>query len=153
MSRGIVVRDGTNTPRTITAIQVRDGTNTPREISEIRVRDSNNVSRVVFSLTSDLAASASPTTVFGEANLGTVTTSSTTVTVTGGTPPYTHEWVLDTYDGPVPPTANSPTSATTTFTQTSVGFGDSYTALWVDNVTDDDGNTTTALVNSFWTHN
>lgn len=152
VTRGLVIRDGANAPRTITEIQVRDGTNMPRDISEIRVRDSNNVSRIVFSSVSDLAATALPTTVFGAANLGTITTDATTVTVTGGRPPYTHAWGLDDYDGPVAPSVNSPSSATTTFTQTSVGSGESYTALWIDTVTDDDGNTAQATANSFWTH-
>jgi hypothetical protein len=152
MTRGLIIRDGTNTPRTITEIQVRDGTNTPRDISEIRVRDSNNVSRIVFSLAPDLSASAAPETVYGAASLSTITTGSTTVTPVGGTPPYSHAWSLDTFDGPVAPTANSPTSATTTFTQTSVAPGDSYYASWIDTVTDDDGATATATATSFWTH-
>lgn len=152
MTRGLIIRDGTNTPRTITEIQVRDGTNTPRDISEIRVRDSNNVSRIVFSLASDLSASASPETVYGAASLSTVTTGSTTVAAVGGTAPYTYAWSLDTFDGPVAPTADSPTSATTTFTQTSIAPGDSYSATWSFLVTDDDGATTGAGASSFWTH-
>jgi hypothetical protein len=152
VTRGIIVRDGTNTARTITEIQVRDGTNTARDISEIRVRDSNNVSRIVFSLAPDLSASASPETVYGAASLSTVTTGATVVTPVGGTAPYTYAWSLETYDGPVAPVANSPTSNTTTFTQSSIAPGDSYSATWNCAVTDDDGVTVGAAAYSFWTH-
>ena len=147
----VIIRDETNTPRTITAIQVRDGTNTPRTISEVRVRDSNNVSRIVFSLTPSMSASASPTTVFGTTlGTGTATTDSTTVTPSGGVAPYNYLWTRTSYDGPVPPGANSPNSATTTFTQTSIGIGTSYSATFRCTVTDDNGSTAHADVSAFW---
>lgn len=152
MSRGTIIRDDTNTPRTITGVQVRDGTNTPRDISEIRVRDSNNVSRVVFTTALPFSASASPSTVSQFANMATLTAGPTTVTPVGGTAPYTHAWTLVSFDGPATPTATAPTSATTSFTQGSIAFGESYSAEWDDAVTDSSvpPQVAHATVFSFW---
>lgn len=125
----IIVRDPANTPRTITAIQVRDATNTPRDLSEIWVRDSGNTPRLVFSLAPPLSATASPGTVSGfTAGTGTATTDASTCTPSGGTGPYSYDWEILFFDGPVTPTALSPTSASSTFRQTSIGTGESYSA-------------------------
>lgn len=153
MSLGTIVRDGTNTPRTITAIQVRDGTNTPRTISEVRVRDSNNVSRIVFQTVAPLTASAAPETVSAFGSLSTLTTNATTVTPVGGVAPYSYLWALDTYDGPAPPTVSSPTAATVTFTMTGLSLGETASAEWSCTVTDDVGSTAVANVFAFWSRN
>ncbi|MES2782580.1 MAG: hypothetical protein V4657_07280 [Pseudomonadota bacterium] len=150
----IIIRDAANTPRTITAIQVRDATNTPRTISEMWARDSNNVPRLVFSLVPPMTASATPNTVFGfTSGTGTATSDSTTVTPVGGLAPYTYAWTLLTFGSAITPTADSPTSATTTFTQTGIGIGDSTFAEWQCQVTDSSASPYTALayVSSFWT--
>lgn len=149
MTRGIVVRDATNTPRTITSIQVRDGTNTPRDISEVWVRSSNNTPLLVFSTAPAFSASASPSSVGGAAGgTGSAQTGITTVTPSGGTPPYTYAWALDfaTPELFALPFADSPTSAASSFTQTSMGPSDSVTAQFTCTVTDDDSNTATASV-------
>lgn len=132
-----IVRDGTNTPRTISAIQVRDATNTPRDISQMWVRDSNNTPRMVFSIAPPMAAVASPSSVSGTTfGTGTAATNNTTVTPSGGTPPYTYAWQLVSYDAPVAPTASSPNGAVTSFVQTGMGMGDSYAAIFQCVVTD-----------------
>jgi len=149
-----IIRDATNTARTITAVQVRDATNTPRTISEIWARDSNNVSRLVFSIASPMTASASPETVFGfSGGSGLATTDSTTVTPSGGTAPYSYAWTLLTFDNATPPSADLPTAATTTFTQTGIGPSENYSATWQCEVTDSSPSPYTALayVSSFWT--
>ena len=152
MVAATIIRDGTNTPRTITAIQVRDGTNTPRTITEIRVRDSNNVSRIVYSTAPPFSASASPGTVSGIGATSTLTTDASTIIPVGGTAPYTYQWTLNTYDAPIAPTANSPTSATSTFTQTGITFGESYSAEWGWLVTDSSVPPLSAngTISSFW---
>lgn len=133
----MIVRDGTNTPRTITAIQVRDGTNTQRDLTEIRVRDSNNVSRLVWSIAPPMSAVAAPGTLSGfTLGTGTATTDAATCTPSGGTPPYSYAWQITSYDGPVTPTATTPTAASSTFTQTSIGIGESYSASVRCQVTD-----------------
>jgi len=134
---GTIVRDVTNVARTITAIQVRDGTNTPRDISQVWVRDSSNTPRMVFSLAPPMSVVAAPGTISGTtAGTGTAVTNSTTATPTGGTAPYTYAWQIISFDGPVTPTANSPTAATSAFTQTGIGIGESFSATIVCQVTD-----------------
>lgn len=155
MTYGFIVRDGTNTPRTITAIQVRDATNTPRDISQMWVRDSNNTPRMVFSLAPPMSVSAAPGTISGmTAGTGTAVTNAATATPTGGTPPYTYAWQITSYDGPVSPVANSPTSSSSTFTQTGIGIGEVYSASVRCQVTDSTpGTPLVALsntVSAFW---
>lgn len=153
MSAGLIIRDNANTARTISGLVIRDGTNTPRTISELRVRDSNNVSRIVYTTATPMTASAAPETVAGfSSGGGTATTNETTVTPSGGVGPYTYLWALDLYDALTPPTCNSPTSATTDFTQTSIPPGESVSASWVCTVTDSQTNTAQATVNAFWTN-
>lgn len=143
----VIVRDGTNAPRTITAVQVRDGTNTPRDVSEIRVRDSNNVSRIVFSTASPLSAVADPSDVFGfDSGTGTATTNSTTVTPSGGVAPYSYSWAVQSYTGSVEPIIGSSSTATSDFIQTGLGSGEYTFATFVCTVTDDDGATTQVSV-------
>jgi hypothetical protein len=135
----LIIRDGTNTPRTITALPVRDGTNTPRTITELWIRDLDNVPRLVFnpSGSATLAVSLSTDTVFGRSHgSGTATTNSVTATVTGGTGPFTYAWVLLSTDGVPNATAGSPAAATTTFTQTGMAPDDFVTTNWRLTVTD-----------------
>lgn len=143
----LVIRDGGNVPRTIAAIQIRDGTNTPRTITEIRARDSNNVSRVIFSTGADFTASAFPSDVFGyDDATGTAYSNTTTVTPSGGTPPYTHAWTVQSYTGLVAPTVDAPTLATTLFIQTGLPPGGYTFATFIDTVTDNIGATTQVTV-------
>lgn len=146
----LVIRDATNTPRTITAIQVRDGDNIARDITELWARDTNNVPRLIFSTGPALSASAAPEAVGGVSyGDGIVTTNATTVTATGGVAPYTYLWTVVSWTNlNGPPTANSSTSATTTFTQTAVAEDDS--AVFRCTVTDDASTTVTVDVSAFF---
>lgn len=135
----IRLRDTGGTLRTLTQIRARDTGGTLRTITRIRVRDQNNVLRVVYDSTgaSTFSASASPASVHGTSSgTGTVSTNNTTVTPTGGTAPYTYAWTVLAYDNGVSPTIAGPTSATTGFTQTSVGPGEFYSATFRCTVTD-----------------
>lgn len=153
MSYGLIIRDGANIPRTVTSIQVRDVTNTARSLSEIRVRDSNNVSRLVFSLVPPLSAEAVPSSVFGYSSTGTATTITTTVTPTGGLPPYTYDWTLIFYNNIAAiPTVSSSTSQVVDFTQTSISPGESFYAQWQCAVTDANGSIATADCLSSWSY-
>lgn len=143
----LIMRDASGVPRTITELWVRDASNVLKEITELRVRDTNSVSRIIFSTTSPLSAVASEPIVFGSSfGTGTATTTSTTITPSGGTAPYTYAWSLLMTTGGVNPTAGGPTSATTNFTQTSLGPGEGVSSEWLCTVTDDDGNTTDVQV-------
>jgi hypothetical protein len=147
----LVMRDGTNTPRTISEIVIRDGTNTPRTISEIRVRDSNNVSRVIYSTAPDLSASAEPPDVFGiDYGTGTANSNETVVTASGGAAPYTYAWTVLSHTSATPPTVDSPTAAATTFTQTGIGPSDYVSASFQCLVTDDNGTTAPVVVTAFF---
>lgn len=150
----LIVRDGTNTPRTVSALQIRDGTNTPRDIAEVWARDSNNVPRLIWSLAPPMSADASPLTVSGNTlGTGSANTDPSTTTPTGGTPPYSYAWTLVSYTHPtVPPTADSPVNATSEFIQTSIGLGQSFSAIFRCTVTDSAASPqiATADVSAFW---
>lgn len=149
----LILRDGTNTARTITALVIRDGGNVARTITELWIRDLDNVPRLVFnpSGSATLAVSLSDDAVSGASHgSGTATTNSVTATVTGGTGPFTYAWTLSHTDGIPNPTANSPSSATTTFTQTGLAPDDFVSSTWLLTVTDANGVTTTATVDAFF---
>lgn len=82
---------------------------------------------------SSMSASASPSSLYELSTVSSGTTASTTVSVTGGTSPYTYSWAK--VDGDTL-TVNSSTAATTTFTKTGMNQGDSYTATYRCTVTD-----------------
>ena len=133
----LTIRDGTNAPRTVIGLQIRDGTNTPRDIQQLFARDSNNVPRLIFSLAPPMSAGASPSTVSGTTlGTGSAITDSATCTPSGGTAPYSYAWEVVSFDGPVTPTAVTPSNATTGFRQTSIGIGESYSAVFRCMVTD-----------------
>jgi hypothetical protein len=102
------------------------------------------VSFPLFAAAQGMEAVASPATVnrtFGSGSGAptTLDTPSVTVTVTGGTPPYSHSWTTDNPN--VTPTA--PSAATTAFEAT-VDPGDSESATCTDTITDANGVKTTA---------
>lgn len=80
-----------------------------------------------------MTASASPTTLTKRGIASSQTTSSVTVTPSGGVSPYTYAWSLVSGDTL---TVNSPTSATTTFTASSLAYGEIRSALYRCTVTD-----------------
>lgn len=154
MSAGFQIIGTTGLNRVITAINVRDAGGTDRVIKTGRIRGPDKGDRVFFDTTgaASFSASASPASVFGH-GAGTATSGVTTVTVTGGTPPYFHSWACTQHDNSTPPTATAPASASTAFTQTNLGSDQGYSSTWVDTVTDSavPPNSATATVRaSFW---
>ena len=147
----MVIRDGGNVARTVTAMIVRDGTNTPRTITQMWIRDPSNTPRLVYSTSPALSLAASPTSVGGGSFGGSpATTDSTTATPTGGTGPYTYAWTLISYSSGTAPTINSATSATTTFIQTGLGPGGYESAVFRCTVTDSLAATAQADVDAFF---
>lgn len=146
----IQIIDSGSVNRSITGIQVIDASGVDRTISEIRLIDTTGVDRLIYSTSPPMSASASPSATSGfTSGASVITTNSTTVTPTGGTGPYTYAWTLISRDHPTTdPTANSPTAATTTFTQTNAAPGGFYTAEFLCTVTDSLGAMATASVSA-----
>lgn len=121
------------------------------EIGEVYLREASGLT-LVWSLTSDLAATASPPSVYGAAASPiavAVTTGSTTASATGGVEPYSYHWtIVD--DGIGPPTtweAVTPNSASTQFRTSPLAAGEDAAGTATCTVTDDRGNTAQAIVN------
>jgi hypothetical protein len=147
----LIIRDGTNTARTLTALVIRDGGNVSRTITELWVRDLNGVPRLVFnpSGSATLAVTTDNDSVHGRSHgTGTATTSIVTATPTGGTAPYTYAWSLLSTDGTPDPDADNPTSAATSFTQTGMNPDDYIASTWRVTVMDANGVTATADVSA-----
>lgn len=139
MTIGLIIRDGAGTARTISELFIRDGGNVSREISELWVRDADNVSRLVFDPggAASLSVLVSPDSLDAfSAGTGTATTAAATAVASGGTAPYTYAWVLIGSGIPAP-SADSPTAAASTFTQSGMAPNEIYPSIWVCDVTDD----------------
>jgi hypothetical protein len=69
------------------------------------------------------------------------------VAASGGTTPYTYAWSLIAHSHPTTnPTINSPSSATTTFSQANIGEDETYTATFRCTVNDSAAHSTTVDV-------
>lgn len=148
----LIIRDQANTPRTVTELWIRDETNTSREIQELWARDATNTPRMIYTTAPPITASISPSLVSGMTlGTGTATTDAATMSVSGGTAPYTYAWSITAYTSGVAPTALSPTSATTTFRQTSLGIGAAESADCQCIATDANGYTASATCQAFFT--
>ena len=116
-----------------------------RELREIKVQDGATL-RTVATFASTLSASASPTSASGAQSSGSpisVTTTPATVTPSGGLAPFTYIWARA--SGVLGPVANSPNSATTSFTST-VDPGVTNVTVFRCTVTDAVGQESTADV-------
>lgn len=153
---GINVIDPNGTDRAITGINVIDPNGTDRALVQINVIDPNGTDRIVWSASgsSALAVSATPSSVSGKTRgTGQATTGTTTASASGGTPPYSYSWALLHYSNVVPPTANAPNAAATTFTQTNIGYNESWGAQWqvtaTDSATPTPATATTTVISSW----
>lgn len=152
MAAQIRLRDASGTLRTITQIRARDAGGTLRTITRVRVRDAGNVLRTVYDTSGGtaFAATVTPTSVSGRtAGSGSVTTNAATVTASGGTAPYTYSWARIASSHPTTnPTINSPSSATTTFSQANMDEDETYTATFRCTVNDSAAHSTTVDVSA-----
>lgn len=143
MAIAFIVRDASNTPRTVTGWLPRDDANVQQTTEAAFDRTTGNVSELFFnpSGSGSLSVSASSPVHGISSGSGTATTNICTATPTGGTAPYTYLWELIplSSDAPVDPTADSPTSASTRFTQTSMDPSGVYTSTFKVTVTDNNG--------------
>lgn len=95
----------------------------------------NGVPAGAASIPSTLSIVASPSSLTKSASTSSITTDSSTATAYGGTSPYTYAWTRQ--SGSTAISADSASSATTTFTGTSLASGSTYDAVFRCTVTDD----------------
>ena len=87
----------------------------------------------------------------GYSTSGTITTSAPTiVTPAGGWPGYTYSWSLFSGGGGYTPTADSPSSASTTFTIQVGGVSNTFNATFRCTITDSIGQSVTVDANPSW---
>ena len=96
------------------------------------------------------AVSVTPNSVLGTTTTTTATTNTTAASASGGTPPYTYVWTILSYDNVTPPTITSPSGAATKFTQTGIGYNETYTATFQVTAHDSASHTATANVSAEW---
>jgi len=139
------IRDTGAVSRSLKGAKMRDAGGVARTAANIRVRDAGNVLRTLFSSGGiGFSASVSPgfSTGYGYSpGFIRITTSAVTVTIGGGTPPYTITWIFD--DGGWDPL--SPTQ-TTGFRSPTVGAADAATTNAYATVTDSLGSTANTAV-------
>lgn len=122
------------------ALRVRDGGAVLKTVGNVRVRDASSTLRLVYSSASGGAftVSASPLVCYGGRAGGatlSVTSEEVSVSITGGSGPYTYAWsLIAAVDGTWAVTA--PNADKTNFVVSSVPSGDTYTATFKCTVTD-----------------
>jgi hypothetical protein len=124
---------------------MRDDGGQLRTIQRVRARDASNVLRTVWQALSAVSNRPTVTGTASSSSAASVTTNSATITVLGGTAPFTYAWTVGVSDGGAW-SADSPTAATTTFACAGVGPGDLYTAELICTVTDAGGATTRVVI-------
>lgn len=127
----ITINSATAATTSFTAASLTDGevrTGTARCTITDNVAATKTVD-VAVSITriSTLAASASPASLYTVAYTASITTPSTTVTPSGGTPGYTYAWSW--LSGGSGIAINSPTAATTSFTGSGMARGDDFSGI------------------------
>lgn len=139
------------TLRTITRGSVRVAGVT-RALRTIKVMD-GGVLRTVAVFADPLSVSISPSALaaFAQENT-TVTTDTASASPTGGLAPFTYAWTLQANGGGTASTANSASSATTSFTKTNVPLETTYSDTWRVTVTDAVGQTATANIIASFTN-
>jgi hypothetical protein len=149
---GINVIDPAGTDRSITGINVVDAAGTDRSLVQINVIDPAGTDRLVWSSAGagTFAVSVTPNSVLGTTTTTTATTNTTAASASGGTPPYTYAWTILSYDNVTPPTITSPSGAATKFTQTGIGYNETYTATFQVTAHDSASHTATANVSAEW---
>lgn len=136
-------RDASNTLVEIGGYFVRDATNALVEIGEEWVRDETNTLRLVYSSSGSVLTLDYPFEAYGggaSASEIIVSTTSVTVTVTGGREPYSYLWTLA-GDPDSDWVISAPTNKTTAFRRLGVAAGAAYSTDFICTVTDDNGST------------
>jgi hypothetical protein len=149
---GINIIDPNGSDRAISAISAIDPGGGDRTLVQINAIGPDGVDRVVWTPgSSGLAVTATPNIVSGKTRgQGQAVSATTTAFGSGGTAPYTYSWALLSYTNVTPPTIAAPTSATTSFSQTNIGYNESYSATFQVTAKDSVGATATTTVTARW---
>lgn len=130
--------------RRLGRFRYRDADNVTQEARRVWFRDADNVTRLAWAKPSPMTAAASPAVVNGAqgANFATlVATTTTTVTVTGGTAPYSYAW--EQASGGLMWAIVTANGASTRFEANGLTPGQTEVATFICTVTDRDGNEAT----------
>ena len=141
-------------------LSVKDG-GTWRSVKNVYVNDAGTWRLLEKSYANDagtwrlghqkFAATVSNANPTGYSQLGSINTSSpTVVTAVGGWPGYTYSWALLSGGGGFSPTANSPSSASTTFNIQVGGVQSTFTATFRCTITDTIGQSVTVDASPEW---
>jgi hypothetical protein len=139
----MIQRDITGTPRKLLSLTMRDEGGTLRELKSLYMRDKSNVLRKIFSSLSATATPAYVTTTVRSNITATAQTPSTSLTIEGGTGPYTVEWAQTTGDDGW---SISNSSGLSTAFSISLAPSADETGTFEATITDAAGNTTTVSV-------
>lgn len=131
------IRNASGTLRTVARIRMRDAGGVLRTIQRIRMRDTTGTLRTVFQYLSAVISATKSASASGAFSSGVVTTATETVTVSGGTAPYTYAWTR--VAGNLAIVATAPAAATTNFQATVTDSGSPYIAYFQVTVTDTNG--------------
>ena len=137
----IKTKDAGGVLQTITGAKIRDGA-TLRQLRAIKVWD-GTVMRTVAQFVSPLTAAISPSSVYISGFASTLTTGSVSAVPSGGLAPYTYVWTRTSGTA----TANTPTLAATTFTETGMFADEFRTNTFTCTITDSSDQT--AIVSGF----
>lgn len=144
MAAQVKIRDASGTLRTVARIRMRDAGGVLRTIQRIRMRDASGTLRTVFQFLTATISTALAASDAGAASSGVVTTANETVTVTGGTAPYTYAWTR--VAGNLAVTATAPAANITSFQATVTDSGSPYITYFQVTVTDASGATVTSNI-------
>lgn len=148
--------DAAGVARTWTNVRAVNASSVVKGASLIRVVKANGALATVYDGSGGGGSGggfilyASPKSVGGGGKTGNITTVSVTVSVSGGTPPYTIAWSLVDFNNATSVTAVSPSSFTTAFRATGVDPGVTGDGTYRGTVTDSASLTDSIDVKSFF---
>ncbi|AEI37710.1 MAG: hypothetical protein ABF461_04280 [Zymomonas mobilis subsp. pomaceae] len=145
----IFIKDQDAITRQIRGIAVRDGTGVLQSLGRVLIRGQDNQLYEIFH--HQLQVAAMPSSVNSYSRHNPVISAPVTVQISGGVPPYRHQWSLVSLNNADQVMALSPSSATTTFRADGVPHTHAATACFRDDVTDQNGFSGSVEVNCIFT--
>jgi len=143
----IEIRDASGVATRLKEIEVRDGSGVAVPVTIVQVRDASGVAKTVWQT---MAVSASPSAITGYGSSTSsidITTGVVTVSVDGGTAPFSYAWAR-TDGGGGSWSAIVPTGASTAFKALAIAGGADATSEFTCTVTDANGLTDTVAIDA-----